>query len=194
MVYYPKSHITPNQYSNGAMTYKGSSTFYTGYYFSTYDNKVFTGRYPGDGDNLELTYPNSIDGIINDTALFEGLTPEDTRFLEGNDVYSVLKKVKPNQNISSPPTPYYPIPTQQDYEAGEFQRYFAKKTNENIYYETRGIVNNSFYFSIELPWQIRGNKEEVYNTNKNIVRLKEQENNVVGLGVFLNFDYLQFYK
>ena len=54
MIYYPKSHITPNLYSNGELAYKDTLSPYTGQYFSTYNNYFFTGTYPGDGPNTEL--------------------------------------------------------------------------------------------------------------------------------------------
>ena len=41
-MYYPKSHITPNLYSNGELSIKNSNTPYTGYYFKTLDGKQFT--------------------------------------------------------------------------------------------------------------------------------------------------------
>jgi len=53
-MYYPKSHITPDLYSNGEYLLKNTTEVYTGYYFSTFDNKYFTGKYPNDGKNLEL--------------------------------------------------------------------------------------------------------------------------------------------
>ncbi len=52
MIYYPKANITPNLFSNGEYVLNGSNEPYTGYYFSTYDGKFYTGREPGDGTNL----------------------------------------------------------------------------------------------------------------------------------------------
>jgi hypothetical protein len=49
MIYYPKANITPNLFSNREYVLKGSNEPYTGYYFSTYDGKFYTGREPGDG-------------------------------------------------------------------------------------------------------------------------------------------------
>ena len=193
MLYYPKSYITPNLYSNGELTYANSSTSYTGYYFSTIDNKLYSGRFPGDGDNQELTSLNT-SNISLSVEEFESSNPEDSRFYPENFTYSELKKVKYNQGLTPPPNQYYPKPSEQVYEIGEFQRYFAKKTNEHVFYETATLVNNKYYIGISLPWKIKGDKDVVYNTNKNIVELKEQQLQISGLGAYLNFNYLEFYK
>jgi len=192
MIYYPKSKYTPNLYSAGDLAYKDNKTPYTGYYFKAIDGKTFTGRYPGDGDNIELT--SLANNLFNQADSFEENNPEDPRFYPENSAYSTLKKVTFNRGIYSTPEEYFPQLTPQDYELGEFQRYFAKKSNENIFYETRASIQNVYYISFSLPWKLTGTKEAVYNTNKSIVELKEQEFNAFGLGIFLKGNYLQFYK
>jgi len=191
-MYYPKSHITPNLYSNGELSIKNSNTPYTGHYFKTLDGKQFTGRFPGDGKNQELNlYTNT---GFSTTEEFEANTPEDTRFYPVNIDYTLLKNVKLNQGLSTPPTPFYPQPSEQDYQLGEFTRYFSKKTNENKYTETSGLFENSLYIGIQLPWLITGDRDEVIRVNQNIVKLREQQLNISGLGEYLKFNYIKFYK
>jgi hypothetical protein len=192
MVYYPKSKYTPNLYSAGDLAYKDSKVPYNGYYFQTVDGKTFTGRYPGDGNNVELESLSN--NLFNTAETFEDNNPEDPRFYPENAEYSALKKVTFNRGISQTPEQYYPQLTSQDYELGEIQRYFAKKSNENVFYETRALIQNIYYISFSLPWTIAGVREQVYNTNKSIVELKEQNFNAFGLGAFLKGNYLQFYK
>ena len=191
-MYYPKSHITPNLYSNGELAYKNSNVSYIGYYFSTLDNKTFTGKYPGDGDNLELTPIQ--DQPYSSAEEVEGHTPEDFRFYPQNAAYSKLNKVSYGKGLSQSPTPFYPQLTEQDYQLGEFTRYFSKKSNEEIYYETSDLFKNSLYIGFSLPWVISGEKLQVQKVNENIVKLKEQQYSISGLGAFLNYNYLQFYK
>ena len=193
MIYYPKSHITPDLYSNGDLVYKNTNNPYTGYYFSTFDNKAFTGRFPGDGNNLELNPPPQNNNISNST-LFEDANPEDTRFYPENLEYSILKNIKYNKGISQTPTPFYPQPSIADYKTGEFTRYFAKKTNEQIFIETSDLINNKYYIGFSIPWKLTGDKEQVYNVNRNIVELKEFKLKLRGFGDFLKRDYLKFYK
>lgn len=192
MVYYPKSHIIPNLYSNGELTSKETNTPYTGYYFSTLDNKNFTGRFPGDGNNQELI--SLITSNITSTEEFEEQNPEDIRLHPENLDYSLLKKVKENQGLTFSPLPFYPQPNEQDYQLGEFTRYFAKKTNENKYTETSDLFENSLYIGIKLPWLITGDRDEVIRVNQNIVKLREQQLNISGLGEYLKFNYIKFYK
>lgn len=193
MIYYPKSQITPNLYSSGEMTYVGSQTSYTGYYFSTIDNKFYTGRFPGDGENLELS-SISTSNTATTTEAFESQNPEDSRFYPENVDYSNLKQLRYNQGLVNAPTQFYPQPTKQDYVTGEITRYFSKKANENIFYETSQLVSNKYYIGFSLPWKISGDKNIVSETNKKIVLLKEQQYQISGLGAYLYFNYLQFYK
>lgn len=189
-MYYPKSHITPNLYSNGELSLVGSTTPYTGYYFSTIDNTFYTGRFPGDGSNLELTKFNntSAEPIIDEVE-------EDYRFTtRDNNTFSKLNKVSRTTPSITSPIPFYPHPSVQDYKLGEFTRYFTKKTNENKYTETSGLVQNSLYIGFQLPWLITGDKDEVFRVNQNIVRLREQELGISGFGDYLKHNYLKFYK
>jgi len=189
-MYYPKSHITPNLYSNGELSIVGSKTPYYGHYFSTIDKKAFTGRYVGDGSNLELVLYTDVSGETDIDKVFT-----DTRF-EGTDntTFSKLNNITPNNKLTPSPTPFYPNPTSDDYKLGEFTRYFSKKSNENIYYETSGIYSTPYYIGFSLPWSISGNKEKVYQTNKNLVELREKQLSISGLGDYLKNNYLKFYK
>ena len=54
-MYYPKSQITPNLYTNGnEYIILSNRSNYVGYYFTTSDNKIFSGRNPNDKPNFEL--------------------------------------------------------------------------------------------------------------------------------------------
>lgn len=189
-MYYPKSHITPDLYCNGELSILGSNQPYIGYYFTTIDNKAYTGRFPGDGKNIELTTPEFQSSTEDD-----GSEEVDYRFYgRDNLTYSSLKKITPNTPNSTKPTPFYPQPSTQDYKLGEFTRYFSKKTNENKYIETSGIFKNSLYIGFSMPWLISGNKEEVARVNQNMVILKEEKLGITGFGDFLKHNYLKFYK
>ena len=189
MIYYPKANITPNLYSNGEVKIQGSNEPYTGYFFSTSDGKLYSGREPGDGANLPL----SILPTLPDSVLISG---PDLRFEGNNEFYSVnlLKLKRPYIPPSLTPVKYYPSPTENDYKTGEIQRYFAKKVNENIYTETIGLFQNNLYIGFSIPWLITGDKDNVAKVNQRIVALKEAELKIIGLGVYLKNNYIQFYK
>lgn len=195
MVYYPKSHITPNLYSNGDLAYKDTLAPYTGQYFSTFDKKFFTGNYPGDGSNLELfNFETPLGRTRNNTTLFEDSNPEDSRFYPQNAEYSTLKKVQYGQGVSATPETFFPSPSTEDYKTGEFTRNFAKKANEEIYYETSSPFKNKLYIGFSLPWKLTGDKDKVFEVNKNIVELKQTQFTAFGLGAYLKFNYIQYYK
>jgi len=189
-MYYPKSHITPNLYSEGNLTLKGSTKPYYGYYFSTIDGKAFTGRFVGDGDNLELVLYNNSSGEGEMDQVFV-----DERFNSKDAVtYSTLQGIKPSSKLPTSPTPYYPAPTRQQYQAGEFRRYFSKKSNEEIYYETSALFENEYYIGFSIPWKLTGDLQNVYLVNKRVVELKEKNLSIRGLGGFLKYNYIKFYK
>ena len=193
MIYYPKSHITPNLYSNGDLAYKSTLAPYTGQYFSTFDSKFYTGNYPGDGANLELVSLNAAPSFPT-TEMFEDNNPGDPRFYPQNQDYSTLKKVQYNQGIASTPITFFPSPSTEDYKTGEFTRYFSKKSNEEIYYETGAPFTNKLYIGFSLPWKLTGGESQVFEVNKGIVELKQQQFKAFGLGVYLKFNYIQYYK
>ena len=100
-MYYPKSHITTDLYSNGEFVFKGSTQIYTGYYFSTIDGTYYTGRFPNDGNNIELSKTSTTSESENNDALI------DNRFVGKNYNYSILNKVTGDPpNLK--PTPFYP--------------------------------------------------------------------------------------
>ena len=112
-----------------------------------------------------------------------------------------IQQYKPKKTIQS----YNPEPTQSDYQVGEFQRYFLKQINTLKYVEVdkdtytaitsrNPEYNWEYYTAITLPWTITGDQTQTGITNRNIVQLVEKLQNIQGLGAFLQFNYLKFYK
>jgi hypothetical protein len=202
-MYFPKSSTVNNLYSNGELVNVQTREIYTGYYYETYNEKYFAGRDPNDlKTQIELEFIPKEDG----GGGFLPPPTTDLRFSTRNNInYSNLKG-EPIQLEQLQPFPnFLPLPTPQDYQIGEFQRYFAKKINEEKYTEISLTTFNelkaqdpkyffSQYIQFSLPWKLTGEKEQVARTNKNIIELTERQNNVFFLGRFLKFNYLQFYK
>lgn len=66
-MYYPKSQIKTNLYTNGdEFVFLSNQQPYTGYYFKTSTGQYFTGKTPDDRPNIE---------IILNLALSENLIP-----------------------------------------------------------------------------------------------------------------------
>lgn len=212
MPYIPLNRIQPNLYTAGNEYYRlydGSE--YVGSYHKLYNGTFFTGKNPNDGKPEPL-------GKYSDTLPVEDgtVTYATLDYYEGSDVYDInidtttqylfLKNKNPNaQKPRKLPKPYQPILQDSDYTLGEFQRYFVKKVNQLSFveiditqYQGFSSGNNEYYWqyyiTMQLPWKITGEKEEVAKVNRSMVLLTEQKNNIRGLQEFLDYDYLKFYK
>lgn len=175
-MYYPKNKIKTNQTATEVDRYYVVNTGdeYYGFYYKLYTGELYTGRFPGDGDNLLL-------GIIN----------------EGPDVPTVI----PSTSTSSIPPLY---PTEQDYKNGMFNRYFSRKRNEYLFEElTKDQYDqlnnpNSLIFTLYKPffikWMLIGEKQKVADFNFYSIRNAEEKEGVLGLNEFLKMDYLKYYK
>lgn len=190
-MYYPLSQIQTNLYTDGnspnLLKYVSNNQAYIGYYWKTSDGKYFSGKTPQDA----LSEPLIL--VFQDK-----LTPTTTIFASG---YTRIKSAKIKNIIQN----YTPQPTTDEYNAGEFVRYFYKKTNELLYMEINkddyfnlAKKNPQYDYSLYIPfyihWKLTGDKEQVYNINKNIVQLTIQRQNLYQFDKFLKEDYLKFYK
>lgn len=177
MAYVPKNKIQTNLYTpGGEFTKKINSEFYIGFYYKLYDGKYFTGKTINDGPNDELVKI----GIIS---------PIDE---------NPLKEIKPSL--------YNPLfPTEQDYQVGEFTRYFNIKRNQAIFTEISKDTYTKFkqqdpqvswrlYRVFSLSWQLTGDINQVAQTNKNITELTESREKVFGLSLYLKENWIQYYK
>lgn len=195
MPYYPKSQVKTDLYTKGGQfQLKSTKKEYIGYYWKNSKGSIFTKRNPnvGGSEILELI-PKIPSPSLNSIT-----------YAKGNDVYNNLKKVDVTKSLLLPPYSK-PFPSDQDYELGNFIRYFAKKTNENVYIEisksTYGKLNKKditydykSYLTFQLPWTLTGEPTQVIKINKNIITLTEQNYGITRLGTYLKFNYLEFYK
>ena len=220
-MYYPKSQIKTNLYTYGdEYVIILTQAAYTGYYFLTSTGQAFTGRTPDDRPNQELTKVDPVTkneggplGTLKNSSspIFSAHNPFASDIINEADILSSLDYAQiTNTNIFNPSevlVPYYiaPTPTEQDYQIGEFRRYFCKKGNEILYleinktqYDLLVTKNPSILFSLygpfNLPWQITGVQEEVEKTNRNIVALTSQRLKLPKFGDYLNNNYLKYYR
>jgi len=211
MAYYPKSQITTNLYTNGGELFVTSTGQpYSGYYYRLSNGQIFSGRTPQDLPNFPLTTitpqltPNPT--TYNDVPLYT-VTNKDgsvTGFQYPNDFYyRDYPKYDPQNSI----IPYYApvLPTQQDYQVGEFRRYFCKKVNEVKYLEINTVIYNllvqksptvtyPLYIPFYLDWQLTGDIKQVARVNKNTVELTSFQNKLPRLEEYLKFDYTKYYN
>jgi len=172
MAYYPKNKIQQNLQTNGdeyktIENYNNNGPSYSGYYYKLYNGKTYTGKFPSDGDNIEII-----------PTIFSPPPPS----------------TKPSITTNVPPL----YPTPKDYEVGVFTRYFIKKRNEFLFDELTkdqyNNVNTTLYIKFQIQWQLVGDKDATYTTNRNMVLVAEQKSNVYGLQSYLKEDYFKYYK
>jgi hypothetical protein len=222
-MYYPKSQITTNLYTNGQeYALKSNNQNYIGFYWRTSDGKFFTGKTPEDKNIQELVIfksqfsstpsttpsyiqPTQVDVALAYTAPFIGNDPNlynETLILD----YLKLNKI---DTVNPPslllPISFNPQPTQDDYDLGEFTRYFCKKTNELRYleidkdtYEKLLGQDPTYLWQLYTPfkyqWLISGDKDTVYKTNFNVTNYMIKEFNFPSFNKFLKENYLKFWK
>jgi hypothetical protein len=213
MPYYPKSQVKTNLYTNGTSPtlYKiEDQTIYSGYYHQLSNGKYFSGKTPQDTPSFELTtftrtsFPSPI--TLNSVPVYPVLTPEGTEIYVSypNDFSSQEYPKFEEVTLNSPSyNPNYPSP--QDYQIGEFRRYFCKKTNEikyieidKNYFDSLAAKSPNVLWSLYLPfyldWQLTGNEEQVARVNKNNAELTAQRLRLPGLLEYLRFDFTKYYK
>jgi hypothetical protein len=176
-MYVPKNKIKPNLVTaGGEFSIPSNGQIYTGFYYTLYDGKSYTGKFPGDGENI----------------LLEKITTP-----------QVIPVAPPVQSLNTSNTP--PLyPTEQDYNNGMFIRYFSKKRNEYLFEELTkdqyNVLNNpktlrfTLYQPFFIKWMLTGDKQKVADFNFYSIRNAEEKDKVLGLNEFLKMDYIKYYK
>jgi len=177
-MYYPKSQIKENLYTNGTEYYLSTTgKSYTGYYYETSKGKKFTGKTSvGTGGVLLTTFSGNNVNLNKTTEDFEGSNPD--------IVQSAYVRNYNNKPITprSVPNPIKSTPSPQDLAKGEYERYFVKRNNEFLYYEISSSDYNllqkksldiafNLYNSVKLIWSLRG---QIISANKKTVELVEK--------------------
>lgn len=207
-MYFPNSQIQTNLYSGGDLVVLATGQPYTGFYWATSNGKYFAGKTPSSPQSkTELIKYSST--AAPDLSISEP-SPEES---PQGQVYNFSLKTIDYlrlRGITSPKAPDLPkyippSPTKEDYQAGEFIRYFCKKKNETLFieidqkqYEKLKTKNKSLdhtlYSPFELPWAISGDRDKIAIENKNTVDYKENREHLIGLSQYLNHNYLQLFN
>jgi hypothetical protein len=212
-MYYPKSQITANLYTNGG-EYSLSTTGenYIGSYYLVSNGQRYTGKNPSDKPNILLILsqtppnPNIPEALFPPKEIVIQNKSYEAWDFENQEISQQYFRIAGNKVGSKRllPFSYYPTPTSNDYKNGEFQRYFAKKTNELIYIEIDKLTYNKLlqqdptiafdlYNTISLPWNLIGKEKQVYQSNKKIVELVERRNNWYGFTSYFKQEFSKYY-
>lgn len=178
MTYIPKNKIQSNLTTpGGEYILSTNKADYIGTYYKLATGQAFTGKYPGNGENILLIK------LVNAPTLEEtqsGITTSSTTDIP----------------------PLYPTP--KDYKHGIFIRYFSKKRNEYLFNELTkdqyDILNNTsnrnfeLYKPFNIKWMLTGSVTTVSDFNRYSILNAEEKEQVYGLNEFLQMNYTQYYK
>ena len=196
-MYYPKSQIKSNLYTNGGEYINSTTNInYIGHYYEISNGKSYTGKTPEDGPNILLILSTTTTNPYN-----ENLNPPIGEITLIEDY-----EYQPNLEIISRllPTPSLTLPTTQEQQLGAFTRYFSKKNNELKYME----INKETYTQLKakdpkiawdlysaqlISWQIKGTKETVYKANKSSTTLIEQNQKWHGFPQYFKDQFSKYY-
>jgi len=194
-MYFPKSQIKPNLYTNGG-EYILSTTKegYKGYYYEISTGQRFTGKTPQDGPNIILLPYTSLNreplppSDSNPNQLITlNISPETLPFYPTYDLKYIPNQIPNNRSLPlSNPT----LPTDQDIKLGVYTRYFCKKNNELKYMEidktTYQNLNNKskdiawdLYTPVSTLWYTNKDANS-YKANKGLISLIEKNQNWYG--------------
>lgn len=193
-MYYPKSQIKTNLFTNGN-EYVLSTTEenYIGFYYEISNGTRYTGPSPLEGPNILLT---SLSDPISQNPT---QPPQDIIVTISNSQLD-----NPEPPLRTIPQFNSTIPTDQDKQNGQFSRYFCKKNNELRYLEIDQdtylkLLNKDqkiawdLYTPTVILWQIKGNKEQVYNSNKGTTISIEQNLKWSGFTQYFQDKFLKYY-
>jgi hypothetical protein len=168
-------------------------------------NKIQTNLYTSGGEYTLLSSGQNYIGYyykLYNGKYFTGKTPNEPNSEE------IIAEVYIDSGGNDFPliVPYNPLlPTEQDYQVGEFIRYFNIKRNQAIFTEITKETYDKFkqqdpqvpwrsYRVFSLSWLLTGDINQVAQTNKNITELTESREQAFGLGLYLKENWTQYYK
>jgi len=195
-MYYPKSQIQPNLYTNGGeFILSTTKEDYKGNYYKVSSGKLYSGKNPTDKPNILLT-------------LLDLNSPEEFKQTFDPNFITTQDDLSNGSYLLNPPIRTIPLfnptlPTDQDKQNGQFNRYFCKKTNELKYLEIDKETHTKLqakdlkiawdlYEPASLLWVIKGNQETVFNTNKSSVFKIEQNQRWNGFSQYFKENYSKY--
>jgi hypothetical protein len=207
MAYYPKSQVKTNLYTNGGEYTTTSNQFstvaesYIGYYYKTSTGQLYTGKNPQEKPSL-LLY--AFEPLLSNIEV-----GAETETLPTNLIVTNILEPKYSYNsaITSPtrsiPQFSLTLPTVEDKKRGYFMRYFCKKNNELIYYETSkndydrtknqdSTMAYDLYSVLALQWSFTGDPSQVANFNISSITRASSLNNWTGFIQYFKGNYTQY--
>lgn len=175
-LYYPKSSITENLFTNGREYMFDTGVMYIGYYHRYDTGEVYTGP---------MWDPNSSVKLLPYTDI--------TRFAKksfenGRELIAFLKSDINTKKYSHPITSIS-TPSQDEYKRGYFYRYFAVKRNDppvireinkDEYFNSgnSGGLNTFLYKTGKIKWHLIGDEYDTTDSNGRVTKRGVIDNNI----------------
>lgn len=209
--YYPLTRIKTDLYTRGDEYVTIDGEAYSGRYYTTYDNKAFTGENPVLGESEVLV------SFFTDTPHRRSISQKQKAAAKlGPLDYLSATQAQAEDYFSRDLTelvPYYPVPLDSDYARGYFTRYFAKTVSGPGYVIEiseldwtkiqNGNVSNTVlgYETMDMLWQLTGPLNDtrksqyqiiggVFSTNKRVTEAKQKS--FRGIIEFIGGDYVKY--
>lgn len=205
-MYYPKNKIITNLYTNGnELVYKNTDNFYVGYYWETYEGKLYSGKSPENLPNIELEKIQNFESRAQILPNKSQLNINDGPQLEDKNIQTYIKLKKIPKKPKNIPFNIYNPPNVDDYKAGFFIRYFLVRNNESQFLELNKEIFTKIknkdpewrwelYTPFTLKWLLTGDKEKVYQSNKKITLLTEVNLMKNNFASFLQNNFLKYFN
>ena len=220
MPYYPLSQIQTDLFTNGnEYVIKSNLSPYKGSYYKISTGKSFTGNVPSNQSKEIILIDLATNQPISDNKIsievpsskivnIVSLSSTDDAGVYDNKGNIIYKANTSNYTSDSQPrtlpSSYYPVLTQEQKNKGQLTRYFAKKSNELRYievdkktYDALESKSSDIAFDLYVPasliWKIKGDKQEIYTSNKAATTSVEQQFRWPGFSQYFKDKFTQFY-
>ncbi len=200
-MYYPKALILTDLYTNGTEYVDLGGKVYVGYYWKTYDGRIISGKNPEDKTGGLALLP--INPQLQPSQIPPVAASLQATITDASLEYNSLKR--PDSFETFIPYSVITPPTDVDYEIGSFTRYFCKRTNGEVYLEIDQDQFNKLsrkaddilwqlYTPFSMFWKLTGDREQVFQTNKNLTQQIITTKKYYRFADFLKNQYLLYYK
>tara|TARA_R110001592_G_scaffold99985_5_gene284266 strand:+ start:6984 stop:7904 length:921 start_codon:yes stop_codon:yes gene_type:complete len=220
MPYYPLSQIETDLYTNGGeYAFKFNEELYKGSYYKTSDGKTYSEKIPNNqSKEIIPVTPTTLIPQLNESippqfnstkaiSIVDNSLTDDVSFYDNNS--NILYKANTSNYVSNAqprivPSSYYPSLTQKQKDNGQLTRYFTKKTNELKYIEIDKLTYDALknkdkdiaydlYEPASLTWRIKGDKTEIFNSNRGSALSIEQKSRWPGFPKYFKDKFTQLY-
>tara|TARA_Y100000592_G_C5462250_1_gene314614 strand:- start:711 stop:1652 length:942 start_codon:yes stop_codon:yes gene_type:complete len=213
MAYYPKSQVQTNLYTNGKeLAFISTKKEYIGSYWKTSKGTYYSGQNPNSLNSEPLMIMEEVEDnpllppTVVDQYDVNQIAPRKPGFWTISDLgYKKSQLPKPGDV----PLSFYPVPTEKDYNLGEFERYFLNRIGKGMYIEVNQLTYNQYiakdsraqwalFTPFKLTWELTGirsgEENSAFEINKRTVERVQRKHNLKGFDKYFKNNFIQFFR